>query len=102
MKAAGAEVEDELLAVAELDEEAGRSLLEPGHGHPGATGYDPHLVRGQLLGAREVDFVIRVGSGAGPARGDLAATGCLGPGNEPRAAVESPIFVAQEVRCRRE
>ena len=41
----GADVEEELVAVAKLDEKAGRCLGRAGRGHPGAAGDNPHLIR---------------------------------------------------------
>ena len=63
---AGAHVEDELVAIAQFDQEAGGGLLEPRHGHAGTAGDHPHLVGGQCLGARVVDIERRIGLGGGP------------------------------------
>ena len=55
---AGADVEDDLLAIAELKQEASRGLGPTRVGHTGAAGDDAHLVRGQHLGAGIVDIPI--------------------------------------------
>ena len=53
---AGADVEQELVAVAQLHEPAGCGLLGASVGHTGATGGDAHLVRSQRLGPGVVDL----------------------------------------------
>jgi hypothetical protein len=55
-----AHIEDELIAVSQLDQEAGGSLLEPRHRHTGAKGDDAHLVGLQLFRAGVVDVMRRV------------------------------------------
>jgi hypothetical protein len=52
---AGADVEEELVAVPELDQPAGRRLLGPRARHAGSEGNDSHLVGRELLGPRVVD-----------------------------------------------
>ena len=52
------DIEDELVAVAQLDDPAGRGLFRPGIGHTGTAGDDPHLVGRQILGARIVDIPV--------------------------------------------
>ncbi len=52
------DVEDELVAVAQLDDPAGRRLLRSGIGHAGTAGDDPHLVRRQVFGAGIVDIPV--------------------------------------------
>ncbi len=51
-------VEDELVPVAELDEEAGRRLRGPRRWHPGATSDNAHLVGSQVLAVRNVVVAI--------------------------------------------
>jgi len=59
--AATAEIEEELVAVAQLGQPAGRRLLGPCARHASAQGHDPHLIGGNGLGTREVG--IAVGNG---------------------------------------
>ncbi len=66
LQRAGPHVEDELVTVAQLDQEAGCRLLEPRHRHAGATGDNAHLVGIQCLGAREVHVVARARTGSRP------------------------------------
>ncbi len=63
--AAASEVEEELVAVAQLDEPAGRRLLGPSTWHAGTQGNDPHLVRLEILAAG----VVHVHFGFGDALG---------------------------------
>jgi len=56
--AATSEIEQELVPVSQLDQEARRGLLGSDAGHARAQGHDPHLVGGQFLGARVVDIAI--------------------------------------------
>jgi len=53
------EVEEELVPVAQFDQEACGSLLWPGAGHPRPQGDDSHLVRSEVLGSRVVDVSVR-------------------------------------------
>jgi hypothetical protein len=55
-----AHIEDELVSVPQLDQEAGGSLLEPRHRHTGAECDDAHLVVLQLFRAGVVDVLRRV------------------------------------------
>ncbi len=47
-------VEEKLVTVAKLDEEAGRRLARTCRGHAGSTRDDPHLIRAQVLAIREI------------------------------------------------
>src|SRR5262245_65375160 len=51
---ARAEIEDELVAVAELDQPRGIGLRTPHERTPGSKRDDAHLVRGERLGVRVV------------------------------------------------
>jgi len=53
---AAARVEQELVAVAQLDEEARGRLFHARRRHAGAAGDDAHLVGGEVLGIREIDI----------------------------------------------
>ena len=55
---ATANVEEKLVAVAQLDQPASGRLLGPSAGHARAQGHDPHLVAGQRLCAGIVDVPI--------------------------------------------
>jgi hypothetical protein len=54
-----AHVEQELVAIAELDEPAGGGLAVPGGRHAGAACAEPDLVHGQLFGPGVVDVAVR-------------------------------------------
>ena len=58
---AGADVEDELVAVAELDQPAGRRLAAARCRHARSQSNQPDLVRPENLGARVVDVAVRCG-----------------------------------------
>ena len=58
---AGADVENELVAVAELDQPAGRRLTATRRRHTGTEGDEADLVRPENLGARVVDVTVRCG-----------------------------------------
>jgi len=51
----GADVKDEFIAIAELDEEASRSLGGTGGRHACAAGDYPHLIRCEVLAVGRVE-----------------------------------------------
>ena len=55
---AQADVEDELVAVAELDQPAGRRLLRPGVRHACSASYDSHLVGSKRFGTGIVHVAV--------------------------------------------
>jgi len=63
LQRAGAHVEDKLITIAQLDQEAGGSLFEPRHRHAGAEGDNPHLVGLKLLCSRIIDIMLWIGFG---------------------------------------
>ena len=59
LDAAGAEVEEEPVAVAQLDHDAGAGLVAPGRERAAADERDPHLIRPEGLAAGEVVGLLR-------------------------------------------
>ena len=57
-----ADVEEELVAVAQLHQEARGGLTVPGRRHAGSAGDDPNLVRLQFLRARVVRVAVLHGA----------------------------------------
>jgi hypothetical protein len=55
---AGADIEDELVAVAEFDQPAGSGLLRARVRHACATGGDAHFVRAEILGAGKIGISV--------------------------------------------
>jgi hypothetical protein len=68
--AAAADVEEELVAVAQLDQPAGRGLLRSRARHPRPQGHDAHLVGSEIFARRVVDVPIGDGPGGRMRRGD--------------------------------
>ena len=54
LRSAGPDVEDELVAVAQLDQEAGGGLRHARIRHARTAGDDPHLLRTEILTVRQI------------------------------------------------
>jgi hypothetical protein len=73
---ARSDIEQKLVAVADLDQEAGRGLTATRSRHAGAAGNDPYLVFSEFLGSR----VIHIAVWRGPFRVRHLAAGRKGAG----------------------